>query len=313
MAKKRSTSTRRNASPQPPKPKSKKRLPSKPTPSRASSRTPASRTATLFQVDAFTARLFHGNPASILLLDVFPDEDTMQHIAAEHNQPMTAFVVTDPKSNGATHRIRWFTPTIEVPLCGHATLAAAHVLWNHHKNKNAKLTFKAKAGSLPVVRRDDLIVLDFPAQPIEAIPMHEGLVDALGRSPAELFRAKPGSAGPGNFMAVFDNKRDIHELSPDFAKLANLPANVAVTAPGAGHDFVSRFLHPRHGMNEDAASGSPHCMMVPYWSKRLGKKSLRAHQVSRRGGELFCTDRGPRIEIAGRAVTYLSGTITIPN
>ncbi len=272
--------------------------------------TPTLRLAS-FQVDAFTSRRFRGNPAAVVLVeDGWLADDLMQAIAAEHNLSETAFV--SPKGGKGTLGIRWFTPTVEVDLCGHATLAAAHVLWNHVGLKGDRLVFSSRSGPLPVERlREagrDLIVLDFPATPPKPVADAEltaALAAALGQAPVEVLRSR-------DLLAVFDNKRDVHELAPDMARLRDLGVYAVIaTAPGAGHDFVSRFFAPRQGVDEDPVTGSAHCTLTPYWAKRLGKPILTAHQVSRRGGELFCEDRGHRVRIGGAAVTYLEGRISV--
>ncbi|MBL8745604.1 MAG: PhzF family phenazine biosynthesis protein [Phycisphaerae bacterium] len=260
----------------------------------------------MFHVDAFTNRPFHGNAAGVLVLERWLDASVMQAIAAENNLAETAFVAPVKAHDGtACFGIRWFSPTIEIDLCGHATIASAHVLWKHLGLKGSRIVFESKSGPLPVARRGEWIELDFPARPGERVGDTRRLARALGREPVELFKAR-------DYLAVFDNKRDVHEMCPDFAAVRELDClGVIVTAPGAGHDFVSRFFAPRAGIDEDPASGSPHCTLVPYWSGRLGKKSLTGHQVSKRGGEFRCEHRGDRVVIAGRAVTYMEGTIAV--
>lgn len=257
----------------------------------------------LFQVDAFTERTFCGNPAAIVPVEAWPDEDLMQHIAAENNLAETAFV--KKRGEAGQYDIRWFTPVTEVDLCGHATLGSAHVLWNHLGEKAGKLTFHCRGGQLPVERDNGMIVLDFPSRPGASVPVSAEIVMALGRMPAELYKAR-------DYMAVFENKRDVHELAPDMAKVAELDAmGLIVTAPATRHDFVCRYFCPGAGIPEDPVTGSAHCTLVPFWAKRLGKSSLTSHQVSRRAGELFCQDRGDRVSIAGRCADYLSGTIRV--
>lgn len=260
----------------------------------------------LFHVDAFTSRPFHGNPAGVLVLDQWLDDRVMQQVAAENNLSETAFVAPVKGRDGAAcFGIRWFSPTIEIDLCGHATIASAHVLWEHLGLKGNRIVFESKSGPLPVARRGEWIELDFPSRPGDPVKDTRRLARALGREPVEVFRAR-------DYLAVFDNKRDVHELTPDIAALRDLDAfGVIVTAPGAGHDYVCRFFVPKGGIDEDPATGSTHCTLVPYWSKRLGKRTLTAHQVSKRGGEFKCEDRGGRIAIAGRAVTYMEGTIAV--
>ncbi len=258
-----------------------------------------------YQVDAFTSRLYHGNPAGVVVLEKFLPEDVMQAIAAENNLAETAFMVPSGRSSGPTWKIRWFTPVLEMDLCGHATLASAHVLWNHLKVGGTKVTFQSASGSLGVERRGDIIVLDFPSRPAGKVPITDMICVALGRPPVELYKAR-------DYLAVFDNKRDVHELRPDFHAMERLDAHVIVTAPAAGHDFVSRFFAPTAGVPEDPVTGSSHCSLIPFWAERLRKNTLTAHQVSHRGGELFCELKGSRVGIGGHAVTYLEGKIAVP-
>lgn len=261
-----------------------------------------------FQVDSFTGRLFHGNPAGVVLLEKWLPAEVMQAIAAENNLAETAFVIpaSGKAAKGGTRlAIRWFTPAVEVELCGHATLAAAHVLWRHVGVQSDSLTFESASGPLPVEREKDLIVLDFPALPGRKSDQGRALAAILGREPTEVYESS-------SIMAVFENKRDVHEMTPDFEALAELDTlGVIVTAPGAGHDFVSRFFAPALGIDEDAVTGAAHCTLAPYWAQRLGKLNLTAHQVSERTGELFCEVRNDRVRIGGRAVTYLDGRIRI--
>jgi predicted PhzF superfamily epimerase YddE/YHI9 len=255
----------------------------------------------MFVVDAFTARPFHGNPAAVVVVaDAPPSDEVMQAISAENNLSETAFVIMGKTGP----RIRWFTPTTEVDLCGHATLAAAHVLWQHFDIDTDDLTFASRSGKLDVSRLDvDLYELDFPARPGTAVPITREMSAAIGRMPAAAYIAD-------DLMLVLDNRRDVYDLHMDHVALAKLPGRgVIVTAPGSGHDFVSRCFYPRLGIAEDPVTGSAHCMLVPYWSSVLGKARLRAHQVSRRGGELWCTFEGKRVRIAGHAVTYSAGMI----
>lgn len=259
-----------------------------------------------YQIDAFTSRLYHGNPAGVIVLESFLPDDVMQAIAAENNLAETAFLVPSGSASGAKWKIRWFTPVLEMDLCGHATLASAHVLWKHLNVKEAKITFQSLSGPLGVERKDDLIVLDFPSRPATKVPVTDLICVALGRQPSELYKAR-------DYLAVFDNKRDVHELRPDFHAMERLDANVIVTAPAAGHDFVSRFFAPTAGVPEDPVTGSSHCTLIPFWAERLRKNRLSAHQVSHRGGELFCELKGKRVGIGGHAVTYLEGKIFVPS
>ena len=276
------------------------------TPARPKRRAP--KPLVMYQVDAFTSRLFHGNPAAVVLLEkAWPGDDTMQHIAAENNLAETAFVLPRTRKGGVPRfGLRWFTPKLEVDLCGHATLAAAHVLWNHEGVKGESLVFDSQSGPLPVDRIGELIVLDFPRRVGLPCAVSDELCFALGKEPAEAYKAS------GKIMAVYENRRDVYTLRPDMHKIAELGGlGVIVTAPGSGHDFVSRFFAPRAGIDEDPVTGSAHCTLAPYWSRRLKRDALKAHQVSPRGGELWCEDTGQRVRIGGHAVTYLKGLINV--
>lgn len=270
---------------------------------------PASIKLPMLVVHAFTRRAFHGNPAAVVLLGTHTlDADTMQRMAAENKLSETAFV--SRRAARGQYSIRWFTPTTEVDLCGHATLASAHALWNHAHEKLKSITFHSASGKLPVEKRGDMIVLDFPARPARRTGPSRHLSSALGREPGEVYQL----AGAGStILAVFENKRDIHELAPNFAALRDLDAPaVIVTAPGVGHDFVCRFFAPSKGIDEDPVTGSAHCTLVPYWASRLGRSILTSHQVSKRGGELYCELVASRVRIAGHAVTFSHGTAIIP-
>jgi PhzF family phenazine biosynthesis protein len=258
----------------------------------------------LYQVDAFTSRLFGGNPAAVCPLTEWLPAATMQSIAAENNLAETAFFV----AQGEGYLLRWFTPTVEVELCGHATLASGYVVM-HILNPGRRLVRfdTLKAGPLEVARDGDLLAMDFPSWPPEKEPADPRILAALGKLPAESFVAR------GRTLAVYKRAEDVTALKPDFAAMRQVPgADAIVTAPGHGEiDFVSRYFAPNFGVDEDPATGSAHCVLTPYWADRLGKKQLRAQQVSARVGDLECTLKGERIRLAGRAVLYLEGTITI--
>jgi PhzF family phenazine biosynthesis protein len=257
----------------------------------------------LYQIDAFAEGPFTGNPAAVCPLDAWLPEATMQAIAAENNLSETAFFVPE----GGDYRVRWFTPSVEVDLCGHATLAAAFVVFRHLAPARDSVTFlTAQAGPLTVARDGDRLALDFPSRPSHSCPMSEAVAAALGRKPMALLAAR-------DYLAVYERPDDIAALNPDFAALAALDRfAVIVTAPGCdGVDFVSRFFAPARGVPEDPVTGSAHCTLIPYWAERLGKSRLEARQLSSRGGRLWCGLSGDRVTIAGRAVPYLEGTITI--
>jgi PhzF family phenazine biosynthesis protein len=257
----------------------------------------------IFQVDAFTSRLFCGNPAAVCILDDWIDDFLLQSIAGENNLSETAFIVP----RGHTFDLRWFTPTTEVALCGHATLASAYVLFNQNGWPEKTVSFQTrKRGQLSVTRKGDLLEMDFPAIPVHEQPPPAGLMQALNIEPEEIF----GSAE--DMLVVLDSEKSVRAISPDFAKLEQVDCRgVIVTAKGDKSDFVSRFFGPRVGVPEDPVTGSAHCVLVPYWAGRLKKNILHAFQVSKRGGELFCENLGQRVRISGRAVMYMQGEITL--
>jgi len=258
----------------------------------------------LYQVDAFTGRVFGGNPAAVCPLSEWLPDAVLQAIAAENNLAETAFFV--PQHQG--YLLRWFTPTVEVDLCGHATLASGYVVTHILAPQQSSVMFDTlKAGRLEVRRDGDLLAMDFPSWPPAATPVDPRILTALGRAPAEGFFAHD------RILAVYDHAEEVAALKPDFAKMRDVPAlGTIVTAPGDnGVDFVSRFFAPSHGVDEDWVTGSSHCVLTPYWASRLGKERLIARQISARGGDLVCTLRGDRVTLAGRAVLYLEGAITV--
>ena len=259
----------------------------------------------LFQIDAFSSRVFAGNPAAVCPLENWLEEKTLQAIAAENNLAETAFFV--PKSDG--FHLRWFTPRLEVKLCGHATLASAFVLFTELEPSRDSVTFETRSGPLGVRRDGDRLTMDFPAWKLLSVETPpDTLLAGLGKRPAEIYLVDTQD----NYFAVYDSEEDVRALTPDFRSLDTLhPAGVVVTAPGKDADCASRYFAPSWGIPEDPATGSIHCGLVPYWAARLGKKEIYAHQVSGRGGELFCEDRGDRVRISGHAVKYLEGMISV--
>jgi PhzF family phenazine biosynthesis protein len=255
--------------------------------------------APIFQVDAFATHRFAGNPAAVLALERFPDDAVMQAIAAENNLAETAFLVAD----GGDYRLRWFTPVLEVPLCGHATLASAAVVMERLEPARRSVVFHTASGPLTVRRSDTGYVMDFPARPSETIATPAGLAEALGATPIAV------TVNAFNYLAVFESADAVRGLTPDFAAIARLDRlGVIVSAPGDGaYDFTSRYFAPAKGINEDPVTGAAHCMLVPYWSKRLGKMEFRAWQASKRGGEVRCRLLADRVELEGGAVFYLEG------
>jgi len=263
-------------------------------------------TIPIYQVDAFTSALFGGNPAAICPLQNWLDTATMQAIAAENNLAETAFLVAGG-ADGADYDLRWFTPTAEVDLCGHATLATAFVVFNCLGFDAPSVRFSSRSGTLSVTRTDDLLALDFPALPAARCDPPAALVAGLGSAAEEFQQAS-------NYLAVFETEDQVSGLDPDMGLLATLhPHGVIATAPATGDtiDFVSRFFAPSFGIPEDPVTGSAHCTLIPYWASRLGRDRLMARQISTRGGELICDLRGDRVGIAGQAVLYLEGTITV--
>jgi PhzF family phenazine biosynthesis protein len=256
----------------------------------------------IYQVDAFTDRIFAGNPAAVVPLAEWLPDATLQAIAAENNLAETAFFVR----RGDAYDLRWFTPVIEVDLCGHATLASAHVVFRFIEPERRRVAFETRqAGTLVVTRQGDELAMDFPAWPPETAEPPSGLAVALGRNPSEVLASR-------DFLAVYDKAADVAAIKPDFAALRRLDRAVIVTAPGSDEvDFVSRFFAPRAGIDEDPVTGSAHCQLIPYWAKRLGKTRLAARQLSSRGGALSCALEGGRVTIAGQARLYLEGTITV--
>jgi PhzF family phenazine biosynthesis protein len=253
-----------------------------------------------FEVDAFAGRLFRGNPAGICPLSKWLNDAVMQDIAAENNLSETAFFVP----NGNDYDLRWFTPAMEIDLCGHATLASAFIVFSELGFRGDTVRFHSRSGPLTVSRSGAVLTLDFPSRPPKPCPTPEALIDGLGKKPVEVLKAR-------DYFALFDRAEDIRALQPDFGRLGTLDEKVIVTAPGTDCDFVSRFFAPTAGVNEDPVTGSAHCTLIPYWAQRLGKKKLFARQLSRRGGELFCEDAGERVKIGGNAVLYLRGEIEL--
>jgi predicted PhzF superfamily epimerase YddE/YHI9 len=254
-----------------------------------------------FQVNAFTSTPFGGNPAGVCPLERWLPDSQLQAIAAENDLSETAFLVRRDED----FELRWFTPAVEVDLCGHATLASAIVLFQELGLVGHTIRFHTKSGLLQAARRDDWIELDFPARPPEACPAPPALVRGLGREPAEIFRSR-------DYLAVFSKESEVASLAPDFNALGELDClGIIVTAPGVNVDFVSRFFAPRAGIGEDPVTGSSHCTLIPFWAARLRKDELIARQISPRGGDLRCRNLGPRVGIAGRGWIYLRGEIEV--
>ncbi|MFN0140919.1 MAG: PhzF family phenazine biosynthesis protein [Pyrinomonadaceae bacterium] len=256
----------------------------------------------IFQVDAFTKDLFAGNPAAVVPLDAWLPDDVMQRIAAENNLAETAFFVR----NGDTYEIKWFTPTVEIALCGHATLASAYVVFRIVGHDSDKIQFHSHiSGDLFVERKDDLFVLDFPSYPPSKFEL-PGLGEILGREPLEITEAG------GYVVALFATEADVAAITPDFRAMNDLDAHaVVVTAKGSSSDFVSRFFGPAVGVDEDPVTGSSHCRLIPYWAAKLGKTKLFARQISKRGGEIYCELIDDRVKMGGNAALYMKGEIYV--
>lgn len=260
----------------------------------------------VFQIDAFTKSVFAGNPAAVVPLDKWLPDEVMQSIAAENNLSETAFFVAE----GDAWRLRWFTPTVEVDLCGHATLATAHLILDSLRPDEQRVEFLTRSGPLSVERTGELLALNFPAMPPKQVTNGSVITAvgaALGKKPLEVWQAR-------DIMTVYETADDIIGLEPDMDAVKRLDTfAVMATAPGEaqGVDFCSRFFTPAKGISEDPVTGSAHCTLTPYWAQRLRRKKLVAHQLSRRGGELRCEDLGERVSIAGHATLFLEGTIHI--
>jgi PhzF family phenazine biosynthesis protein len=255
----------------------------------------------IFQVDAFTKKVFGGNPAAICPLNEWLPAETMQKIALENNLAETAFFVK--KDDG--YELRWFTPTVEMDLCGHATLASAHVLYELLGEITDVLKFQTKSGLLTVEKKDDLLVLDFPSRPAAACEIPDGLIKTIGKTPKEVLKSR-------DYLMVYESEEEVRAIKPNFAALLEIDTHaVIVTAKGSDSDFVSRFFAPEVGVFEDPVTGSAHCTLIPYWAEKLGKTKLFARQVSARGGELFCELVGDRVRIGGNAALYLKGNIFV--
>jgi PhzF family phenazine biosynthesis protein len=253
----------------------------------------------IYQIDAFTSSVFSGNPAAVCPLNEWLPDETLQAIAAENNLAETAYFV----KNGKGFHLRWFTPACEVDLCGHATLASAHVLFHELNEPGDTLRFETKSGELIVRRNGDRLTLDFPARPPQKIEADPGLVPALGGNPLQILAAR-------DYLVRYRTAEEVRALSPNMEALKKIDRFAFIaTAPGTDCDFVSRFFAPAKGVPEDPVTGSAHCTLVPYWAEQLGKTTLVARQISSRGGELFCQLKGDRVEMAGHAALFLRGRI----
>jgi PhzF family phenazine biosynthesis protein len=258
----------------------------------------------LYQVDAFTSQPFKGNPAAVCLLQESMPDEWMMAVAREMNLSETAFLLPE----GSGYRLRWFTPAVEVRLCGHATLASAHALWESGRlSPDAEARFHTRSGLLTARKAGAWIEMNFPSRPVEPVDTPDGLLEALG-----LQEAVRVSRGDQTYIVEVASEEVVRNATPDFAALRDLPPRaVGLTsrASMAGYDFVSRFFAPSKGVNEDPVTGSLHCRLAPYWSEQLGKKEFRAYQASARGGELHVRLEDERVRLGGQAVTVFTGTL----
>lgn len=256
----------------------------------------------MFQVDAFAARVFEGNPAAVCPLDAWLDDALLQAIAAENNLSETAFFV----AAGDAFELRWFTPVAEVDLCGHATLASAHVLYRHLGYSGTAARFLTRSGELVVTRTPAGLAMDFPGSPPQVVEAPAELLAGLGAPPREVLAAF-------DYVAVYASEEEVRRLAPDFSRLQRIGLRgVVATAPGDSVDFVSRCFFPKLGVSEDPVTGSAHCELAPYWSARLGRSRLQARQLSTRGGAVECTVDGDRVLLAGTAADFMIAEITVP-
>lgn len=257
----------------------------------------------IYQVDAFTDKLFGGNPACVVPLDKWLPDEQLKLIAAENAVPETAFFT--PDGNG--YHLRWFTPDIEMDLCGHATLASAHVLFNHMGYNGSTIAFKTQSGELLVELDGNMLVLDFPSRMPFASTLPDVLMDGLNIKPKEIYKAR-------DYVLVYDSEDDVRQIKPDREKFDRInidPGGVIVTAPGNTVDFVSRFFTPQASIFEDPVTGSAHCSLAPFWARRLQKTELTAMQLSQRCGKLICQVSTSRVQLKGAATTYMIGNISI--
>jgi PhzF family phenazine biosynthesis protein len=258
----------------------------------------------IYQVDAFADKLFSGNPAAVVIHEIELSVEIMQKIAAENNLSETAFVYKKDEN----YNIRWFTPTVEVDLCGHATLAAAHVFFDHLEYPNEKISFSSNRGFLDVQKKQEYLYLNFPADTVHKLEISKEIINGLGQKPLELYK------GTDDFLAILENEDNIASLSPNMEILSKLPSRgIIVSAQGNDSDFVCRFFAPQAGVPEDPVTGSAYTTLIPYWSKRLRIQDLHARQISKRGGNLVCRnlELNNRVEIGGKAITYMEGEISV--
>ena len=253
----------------------------------------------MYQVDAFTDKVFGGNPAAVCPLDEWLDDKTLQNIAAENNLSETAFFV----KKGKKYQIRWMTPTVEVDLCGHATLASSYVIFNELKQETDKITFESKSGDLIITKENGLISMNFPVRSPQKTEIDENHLNSVSIKPKEVYF-------DNTFLFIYNNEKEIREVKPDIEIIKRLKSDgLIITAPGDTVDFVSRFFAPHAGIPEDPVTGYAHTILTPFWAERLGKQKLHARQLSKRAGDVFCDFLGDRVNLAGKAVLYSKGEI----
>jgi len=254
----------------------------------------------IYQIDAFTSKIFSGNPAAVCPLESWLDDQTMIHIAAENNLSETAFFVRE----GSSYHLRWFTPVKEVDLCGHATLASAYVLFHELHHEGDEILFESQSGKLSVKKDGDLLAMDFPSWKPLPCDIPKNLAEGLGIKPSAVLKS-------GDYLCVLPSEEDVLSVRPDSLLLQTLDLDVIITARGKSVDFVSRYFAPSFGIPEDPVTGRAHCTLIPYWAEQLGKTKLKARQVSKRGGQLQCEWLGDRVKICGYAAKYMQGFIEI--
>ncbi|PWK16820.1 PhzF family phenazine biosynthesis protein [Arcicella aurantiaca] len=256
----------------------------------------------IYQIDAFSDTVFGGNPAAVVPLKEWLSDELMQKIAAENNLAETAFYIPE----GDKFHIRWFTPAVEVDLCGHATLATAYTLFQYEKYPKNLIEFNSRSGILTVEQQDDLLELDFPVDNLQVAETPQAFIDGLGIPPKETFK------GISDYLLIMENEAQVKGLKPDFRKIGEVACRgIIVTAKGDEVDFVSRFFGPQAGIDEDPVTGSAHTTLTAYWAKALQKNTLSARQISPRRGNLACKLVGDRVKIAGKAAPYLIGEIFV--
>lgn len=256
----------------------------------------------IYQVDAFASEIFKGNPAGVCPLEKWPSDEIMQNIAMENNLAETAFFVPNEKG----FHLRWFTPALEIPLCGHATLASAHVLYNHLNYRKDEIIFDSLSGELIVKKVEDKLQMDFPTRKLIPLEITNDLTESLGEKPLELFKMS------NYWLAIVENEKSLAAINPDMRALKNFDfVGICVSAPGDEVDFVSRFFAPTAGIDEDPVTGSSHTGLAPYWAKKLNKTKMQAKQISKRGGDLEITFANERTLMSGKAKTFMEGEIFV--